>query len=85
MAEIRTRHLLITGNPVDGFTYTLVPEGAEPSAFAEDEGVEADWWIAPVITTDPDLSHLIDEDRENDLKQEYPPDVAAHLARAMEG
>lgn len=49
-------HLLITGDPIDGFTYRGPFASHEAACAAGDELGEPDWWVAPLApasTVDP--------------------------------
>lgn len=42
-------HILITGNPVDGFDYTGPFDTASDAAdYANTHDIMPDWWVAPL-------------------------------------
>lgn len=43
-------HLIVTGNPVDGFIYHGIFANVEAAvSFAEKEIDSGDWWVAPMV------------------------------------
>lgn len=53
--SVTTQFILITGNPVDGFTYIGPYATAEEASEEGDNGPlggEGDWWVAPLQSTE---------------------------------
>ena len=52
-------HILITGNPVDGFIYTGPFDTSDAAIQAADDS-GSDWWIAELATPEPDPRYDVD-------------------------
>jgi len=42
------RYIIVTGNPVDGFTFYGTANGSDAVDAASRAVLEADWWVAPL-------------------------------------